>query len=57
MAPYLVGALAAERDHVAEGRKWLRRLRELEASDRAKAERERMIVVNKPAHLAGTHKL
>jgi hypothetical protein len=51
-APHLFVVMSAERDRVAESRKWLRTLREFEARDRAQAIRE--ITINTPAHLAGT---
>lgn len=56
-APHLYVVMAAERERVAESRKWLRRLREFEAQERASSLRAREVVVSKPAHLAGTHKL
>ena len=55
-APHLIEAMAADRARVAESRKWLRKLREFEARDRANAAKTREVIVNKPAHLAGTHK-
>jgi hypothetical protein len=55
-APHLFLAMAADRERVAEDRKWLRSLREFEARERV-ATAARTVVVNKPAHLAGSHKL
>jgi hypothetical protein len=56
-APHLFVVMAEERNRVAESRRWLRRLRDLEARDRTAAEQPREVIVNKPAHLAGSHKL
>jgi hypothetical protein len=49
--------MAAERERAAETRKWHRRLREFEALERKAADGERTVIVSKPAHLAGSHKL
>ncbi|MEX2226662.1 MAG: hypothetical protein WEB52_09460 [Dehalococcoidia bacterium] len=56
-APHLFMALAADRDRVAESRKWLRSLREFESRDREAAAKTRNVIICKPAHLAGPHKL
>jgi hypothetical protein len=56
-APHLFLAMAADRERVAEDRKWLRSLREFEARERAAAGGTRNVVVSQPAHLAGSHKL
>jgi hypothetical protein len=53
-APHLYLVMRAERERVAESRKWLRTLREFQARDREQAIRE--ITIDTPAHLAGTHK-
>jgi hypothetical protein len=57
LAPYLFQTLSVERDRVAESRRWLRVARELKAHDRDRVEKRRTVIVNKPAHLAGSHKL
>jgi hypothetical protein len=56
-APHLALALAADRERVAESRKWLRDLRDIEARERAQVRTPREVTVSKPGHLAGTHKL
>jgi len=56
-APHLFLAMEADRERVAESRRWLRRLRDIEARERANTRKTREVIVNKPAHLAGSHKL
>jgi hypothetical protein len=56
IAPLLYAAISLEREHEAGKRVWLRRLRAIQRSER-RAERERKVIVSKPAHLAGVHRL
>jgi hypothetical protein len=56
-APHLFQVMAAERERVAESRKWLRYLRETRQRECAQAAKGQSVIVSKPAHLAGIHKL
>lgn len=56
-APLLVERIQAERHLEAHRRRWLRELSEIRRRERAAAPRERAVVVNRPKHLAGVHKL
>jgi len=56
-APHLALVIAADRERVAESRRWLRRLRDIEARERKSADNVRDVIVSKPAHLAGSHRL
>jgi len=55
MAPYLYEAKRLERDAEAEQRRWNRRLKEIRKADRKRV--VKTIIVDRPAHLAGVHKL
>ena len=58
IAPEWHEALQKARTHEANQRAWLRKLREIERSERRAArERARTVVVSKPANLAGVHKM
>ncbi len=50
-------AVAAERAHEASRREWLRRFREMQRKERAAEAKARTVVVRRPRHLAGVHKL
>jgi len=56
-APHLFQVMAAEREALAESRKWHRYLRETRQREKAETAKARTVIVNKPAHLAGIHKL
>lgn len=51
----LYAAIRAEREQDALNRKWLRRLRAIERTERQP--KDRTVIVRKPEHLAGVHKL
>ena len=58
IAPHWHEALRSARTYEAEQRVWLGRLREIQRGERrAKARKPQTIVVSKPAHLAGVHKM
>lgn len=48
--------LEAERDLKLHKSRWNREYRALQAADRARA-KERTVIIGKPSHLAGVHKL
>lgn len=56
-APLLAEAVIAEREREAQSRRWLRRLRQVRRRERHARPRERTVIVDRPAHLAGVHKL
>jgi hypothetical protein len=56
MSTLLYEAIRAQREQEIAQRSWLRRLRAIEQRERTVA-RERKVIVNSPAHLAGVHKL
>jgi hypothetical protein len=58
IAPYWYEALQNARVHEAGQRAWREKLREIERAERRAAARTpRKVVINKPSHLAGEHKM
>jgi hypothetical protein len=55
LAPHLFEAMRKERDVQARRLRWNRRLREIERAERTAP--EKTVVVNRPSHLAGIHKI
>jgi len=58
IAPEWHEAMQKARTYEANQRSWLRKLREIQRSERrAQRDRSRTVVINKPANLAGVHKM
>lgn len=57
MAPLLCEAVQIERERQAHDRRWLRRLRDLKRADEEARVRQRTVVIGRPSHLAGLHRL
>lgn len=56
LAPFMAVAAQREREQRFEDRRWLRQLRESRRRAR-RAARERTVIIGKPSHLAGIHRL
>jgi hypothetical protein len=58
IAPEWHDAMQKARTHEANQRSWLRKLRDIQRSERrAERDRGRTVEVSKPANLAGVHKM